>query len=49
MIEKFPVPRRVKDVRSFLGATNYYKRFIKNFARIALPLWELTKKNVPFV
>ena len=49
MIEKFPVPRRVKDVRSFLGAANYYKRFIKNFARIALPLWELTKKNVPFV
>ena len=49
MIEKFPVPKRVKDVRSFLGAANYYKRFIKNFAPIALPLWELTKKNVPFV
>ena len=39
----------MKDVRSFLGAANYYKHFIKNFARTALPLWELTKKNVPFV
>ena len=29
MIEKFPVPRRVKDVRSFLGAANYYKHFLK--------------------
>ena len=49
MIEKFPVPRRVKDTRSFLGAANYYKRLIKNVSRIALPLLELTKKNVPFV
>ena len=49
MIEKFPVPLRVNDVRSFLGAENYYKRFIKDFARIVLLLWELTKKNVLFV
>ena len=28
----WPVPKTVKDVRKFLGLTNYYRRFIKDFA-----------------
>ena len=34
----FPLPTRIKDVQSFLGLTGYYRRFIKNYARIAEPL-----------
>ncbi|CAB3997885.1 Retrovirus-related Pol poly from transposon, partial [Paramuricea clavata] len=47
-VENFPVPRCVRDVRSFLGLANYYRRFIKNFASIASPLNKLTHKNVRF-
>ena len=48
-VETFPVPSSVKDVRSFLGLCNYYRRFIKDFAKIASPLNRLTRKSVPFV
>ena len=39
-------PRSVKDVRSFMGMASYYRRFVKDFAMIAKPLTELTKKDV---
>ena len=48
-VETFPVPSSVKDVRSFLGLSNYYRRFVKDFAKIASPLNRLTRKSVPFV
>jgi len=38
----------VKEVQSFIGLYNYYRIFIKDFAKIALPIHKLTKKNVPF-
>jgi transposase InsO family protein len=38
-----------KQVRQFLGAANYYRRFVKNFSEIAKPLTELTKKETQFV
>ena len=47
-VATFPVPRCVRDVRSFLGLANYYRRFIHNFASIASPLHTLTHKNVRF-
>jgi transposase InsO family protein len=37
-VTKFPEPRKVKDVQSFLGLTGYYRRFIKDYAKIAEPL-----------
>ena len=40
-IRDWPVPQNIKDVRSFLGFTGYYRRFIQNFARIARPLNDL--------
>ena len=39
-------PKNVKDVRKFLGLTNYYQRFIKNFAQVARPMNMLTRKNI---
>jgi len=41
----WPTPRNVKEVQKFLGLTNYYRRFIKNFARIAAPLHVLVRKE----
>jgi len=38
-------PRNVKEVQKFLGLTNYYRRFIKDFARIAAPLHVLVRKE----
>lgn len=47
-ISNWPQPTNVKEVQSFLGCCNYYRKFIKDFAKIALPLTNLTKDNVDF-
>jgi len=39
-------PKNVKDVRKFLDLTNYYRRFIKDFAQVARPMNMLTRKNI---
>jgi len=38
-------PKTVKDIRKFLGLANYYRRFIKDFARVARPLNMLIRKD----
>ena len=40
-IQEWPRPKTVTEVRSFTGFTNYYRRFIKGYAKIARPLHEL--------
>jgi hypothetical protein len=47
-IEKIPCPRDVKDIRSILGHTGFYRRFIKDFSKISKPLTNLLQKDVPF-
>ena len=47
-VQKFPQPKNVENVRSFLGLCGYYRSFIKNFAALASPLNQLLKKEVPF-
>jgi len=42
----WPVPRSVKNVQKFLRLTNYYRQFIKDFAKVAKPLHEITRKDV---
>ena len=38
-------PRNIKEVQKFLGLANYYRRFIKDFARIVAPLHMLVRKK----
>jgi len=38
-------PRNIKEVQKFLGLANYYRRFIKDFARIAVPSHVLVRKE----
>ena len=41
-----PVPRNMKDVQKFLELANYYRQFVKDFARIAKPLYEMMRKEM---
>jgi len=45
-ITEWPPIQNVKDVQSFLGFANFYRRFIYNFSKIASPLTQLTKKDI---
>ena len=47
-IEKLPPPSSVKGIRSFLGHTRFYKRFVKDFSKIAKPLSNLLVQGAPF-
>jgi hypothetical protein len=42
-IREWPRPKNVHDVRQFLGLASYYRRFIRNFSQIALPLTNLLR------
>ena len=47
-ISQFPTPKTPKDIKSFLGLTGYYRRFIENFSNITKPLTSLLKKDIVF-
>ena len=47
-IEDWMVPKDVTDVRSFMGITSYYRRFIEGFSRIKNPITSLQKKGKKF-
>ena len=44
-LQNMTPPKSVKDIQAFLGFCNFYKRFIKDFAKIAHLLIQLTHKN----
>src|SRR6266852_2129191 len=47
-IMAWPTPQKLCELRAFLSFANFYRRFIKNFARLARPLNNLTKKDTPW-
>ncbi|KAL5819379.1 hypothetical protein ACOSQ4_023221 [Xanthoceras sorbifolium] len=48
LIAKLPIPKSIKDIRSFLGHAGFYRRFIKDFSAISRPLCNLLSKDTPF-
>jgi len=40
--------QNVTEVRAFMGLSDYYRRFVKNFSVIAAPLYDFMKKEVDF-
>ena len=47
-VSKFPRPKKVKNIKQFLGLAGYYRRFIPDFSKVAKPLTQLLKKDTPF-
>lgn len=45
VIRKIPLPDTVKKIRSFLGITGFYRKFIKDYGKIALPMIKYLKKD----
>ncbi|KAH9727218.1 hypothetical protein KPL70_008578 [Citrus sinensis] len=48
VIDKLPPPTSVKRIRSFLGHVGFYRRFIKDFSKVAKPLCSLLEHDKPF-
>ena len=49
VVHDWPVPKNVKDIQSFVGFANFYRRFIANYSDIITPMNRLTRKDTPFV
>lgn len=47
-VKEWPAPKNLSEVLTFLGFSNFYRRFIHQFSKIARPLHELSKDNVKF-
>jgi RNase H-like domain found in reverse transcriptase len=47
-IRDWPTPTSVKQVRGFIGFANFYRRFIKKFSELVLPLNNLLRKDTKF-
>jgi len=48
VIQDWPEPRKIKDIQSFLGFANFYRRFIFNYSDLTVPLTCLTRKDTPW-
>lgn len=47
-IRKYPTPTNADETKRFVAFANYYRKFIRNFAQLCIPLNNLTRKNVNF-
>lgn len=45
----WPIPKNIRDVRSFLGICSYYRKFVQKCSVIAKPLHKFTEKSKKFV
>ena len=48
-VRNYSIPRKLKQLRRFLGMASWYRKFIANYAEIANPLTQLTKKEAKFM
>ncbi|KAL8100391.1 hypothetical protein AgCh_032593 [Apium graveolens] len=48
-VSRWEQPKTPTEIRSFLGLAGYYRRFVKDFAKIATPLTKMTRKNERFI
>ena len=48
VVKDWPRPKDATQVRQFVGLTNYFRKFIKDYSTVAAPLMDLTKKNTDF-
>ncbi|KAG6465495.1 hypothetical protein O3G_MSEX015186 [Manduca sexta] len=48
-VAKYPEPKNIKQIMGFIGLTSYFRKYIKDYAKIARPLTNLMKKGVPFI
>ncbi|XP_073133323.1 uncharacterized protein [Henckelia pumila] len=48
-VQNWGIPKNASEIRSFLALAGYYRKFIKGFSSIAVPLTSLTKKNAKYV
>nr|KYP73668.1 Pol polyprotein [Cajanus cajan] len=49
VVLEWKTPKSIFEIRSLHGLAGYYRGFIKDFSKLALPLTKLTSKNQPFV
>ena len=47
-LKNFPIPKTQKNIKQFLGSAGSYRRFIDDFSKIASPLNQLLRKDMPF-
>lgn len=45
VVSSYPVPRNEKELKQFIGLCNYYRRFVKDYSKIAEPLYKLLSKE----
>lgn len=45
-IKNYPIPKTTKQIKQFLGLLGYYRKFIKDFAKLTKPMTNMLKKNV---
>ena len=48
-VSSWPTPTKVKNIQEFLGFCNFYRQFVKNYSTLACLLFDLTKKDMPFL
>ena len=49
VVSNYTRPKIISEMRAFLGFTGYYRRYIKDYSKIAFPLIVLTRKNIKFI
>lgn len=47
-ISNWPAPKNLNELRAFLGLAGYYRRFVKDFSKVALPLTDLLRADSPW-